>query len=279
MLLLGFTAYGQRQFELPLYPEGAPDSNEITEPLHDYGGHRIANITVPTIEVWLPEASKCTGRAVVICPGGGYSYVSLDNEGYAPAQWLNDNGIAAVILKYRLPNKHHQIPLEDVQKALTTAREKAAEWNIDAAKVGVMGFSAGGHLAASASTLFTCEAERPAFSVLIYPVITLTERYTHWGTRTCLVGDGRQAELVARYSLENNVTENTPPVFLALCSDDTVVAPQNSTMFYDALVARGHRPEMHIYPRGGHGWGFSSTKFVNMADVKAALRSWLDRLP
>lgn len=276
-MMCALSVSAQKRFELPLYPEGMPDSNGITEPIFDKGGNRIGNITEPSIVVCLPEKTKATGRAVVICPGGGYALVSLDNEGFQPAEWFNELGIAAIVLKYRMPNKHHEIPLEDVQKVLTTTKQRAAEWNIDPAQVGIMGFSAGGHLAGSATTMFTDEVTRPAFSVLIYPVVTLTEKLTHWGTRTNLIGNGRQAELVEKYSIENNVTENTPPVFLALCSDDRSVPAQNSIMLYTALLEKGHKPEMHIFPDGGHGWGFNDS-FAHKAELLSALKAWLGRL-
>lgn len=274
-LLCGVTVFAQRQFELPLYPGGVPDDNGLEGQEVVAAGNRVGNVTNPTVTVCLPEGGGRNLPAVVVCPGGGYARLSMDNEGFAVAKWLNREGIAAVILKYRMPNGHCTVPLSDAQAALEMTRAKASEWGIDPAKVGIMGFSAGGHLAATATTMFTSPANRPDFSILIYPVITLDEEFTHWGTRTNLIGGKPNIPLVRKYSNELNVTPQTPTVFIALSDDDRAVPSKNSTLFYDALKANGVAAELHIYPTGGHGWGFANPGFKYREEFSASLRRWL----
>lgn len=266
---------GQQPFTVRLYPDGPTDSNGLSGDAvtNQYG--YITNISDPTLTVYLPDKKKATGQTVVVCPGGGYGFVSSFNEGRDVAAWMTRHGIAVVELHYRLPNGHHSIPLSDALAAIEYAKKNAAEWGLDADKVGIIGFSAGGHLAASASTLFT-EQSRPAFSILIYPVITFDERYTHRGTRENLIGKGYNADLVERYSTERQVSSATPPTFIAVCTDDRVVDARNSTMYYDALVAHKVPAEMHVYPKGGHGWGFDQSRLSDYRDeFNAALARWL----
>lgn len=207
----------------------------------------LFNVTVPDYYVFLPERE----RAVVVCPGGGYGCVCYEREGLEVARWLGDHGIAALVLRYRMPNGHHEIPLEDVHEAIRIARRNAPSWGVDPHQVGVMGFSAGGHLASTASTHFD-ERTRPDFSILIYPVITMGERYTHMGSRENLLGKGYDAGLVERYSSERQVTPQTPPAFIALSDNDEVVPVRNSILYYDALKENGVPAELHVYPTGRH---------------------------
>lgn len=277
--VMTFVSAGAKQqpFTVRLYPDAPAESNGLSgDAVTDSRGF-ITNISDPTVTVYLPDKNKATGRIVVICPGGGYRFVSSFNEGRDVAEWMTSRGIAAVELHYRLPNGHHAVPLADALAAIEYARKNAPEWGLDADKVGIIGFSAGGHLAACASTLFT-ESSRPAFSILIYPVITFDERYTHRGTRESLIGKGYDAALVERYSAEKQVSDSTPPTFIALCTDDRTVDARNSTMYYDALVELKVPAEMHIYPKGGHGWGFDSSRLDYRGEFDAALARWLDDL-
>lgn len=228
-------------------------------------------------DLYFPK--KPNGQMVIVCPGGGYSIVSSYNEGVYVADWMTSHGVTVAVAKYRLPNGHWTVPLDDIHEIFRYCRAHAAEWGVD--QIGVMGFSAGGHLAASATTLYTDAATRPDFSILIYPVIAMDKVPSHGGSKNNLIGkdetwestEGKSAdkwledqalheELIATYSLYRKVTEDTPPVFLAHCSDDRTVPVINSIVFYNALKEKGHNPEMHIYPYGGHGWGFSTVKFT-----------------
>lgn len=278
---------------LRLYPEGQNSDRglEGTQGPHAANGFTEAEQTDAAgnisyisdnarIDLYFPK--KPNGQMVIVCPGGGYWSVSSWNEGVYVADWMLQQGISVCVVKYRLPNGHHEIPLTDVQNAFRYCRSHAAEWGIK--QIGVMGFSAGGHLAASASTLFSDDITRPDFSVLIYPVISFDKSITHQGTRDNLIGTGPKDSLADRYSLEKQVTERTPQTFIAHCTDDTVVPVENSIRYYRSLVAKSVPAEMHIFPYGGHGWGFSSGKFVGKGndrfaalrpEYEAALSRWL----
>lgn len=237
-----------------LYENGAPDSNGITEPEKDYGWG-VVNVTEPTLAIYKAEGERVTGQAIVVCPGGAYQFEAMDNEGHPVAKWLVRRGVTAVVLKYRLPNGHSDIPISDALAAVEYVRSHAAELGVNPAEVGIIGFSAGGHLAASASTRFTSEANRPDFSILVYPVITLGEK-THAGSRDALLGKGASEELVREYSCENNVESNTPPTFIVHCNDDRVVPVENTFMYVESLRQNNVPYILNIYPDGGHGWGF-----------------------
>ncbi len=259
----------------------------------------IGNISdMARFDLYFPK--KPNGQLMVVCPGGGYSIVSSYNEGVYVADWMLRQGITVAVVKYRLPNRHWEVPLSDVHNVFRYCREHAEEWGVD--KIGVIGFSAGGHLAACATTLYTDAATRPDFSVLIYPVIAIDQTPSHKGTRLNLIGndetwtstEGKTAdqwladqklheELIEKYTLSNKVTPDTPPVFLAHCTDDTTVPVINSIIFYNSLVSNGVSAEMHIYPRGGHGWGFSTTDFVKKdnlgyarSEFETSLGRWLE---
>jgi acetyl esterase/lipase len=236
----------------------------------------------PTITAFLPDASKANGTAVIICPGGGYSYLVVNDEGSNVARELNTKGIAAFVLKYRLPNdatmQNKEIgPLQDAQRAIQLVRERAAEWHIDTAKVGIMGFSAGGHLASTLSTHYQKTVIdnpghiklRPDFSVLLYPVITFRDSILHKGSKKALIGENAADEKVREYSNELQVTADTPPAFIVHCSDDKVVPVANSVNYYTALQKNGVKAEMHIYQAGGHGFGLNNSKTKD---------KWLDHL-
>lgn len=252
----------------------APHSNGIATPEEGMDACRPSNISVAELYVYPADAAKATGQGVIICPGDGYAVLAFDYEGYEVAQWLAAHGITAAVLKYRMPNGHPEVPLEDAEQALRLLRgEVPGAEGFTCRKVGILGFSAGGHLAAMASTM---GAVRPDFSVLFYPVITAHPG--HQGSFDNLVGkERRSAETDARYSLENRVTEQTPPALLLLSDDDTVVPPVSSTRYYNALKEKGVKASMHIYPTGGHGWGIGEGFRYREAWQQAVL-DWLEHL-
>lgn len=224
-------------------------------------------VTIPTLSIFLPKESKPNQTAVIIFPGGGYAHLAVDKEGTKVAEWFNTLGIAAVVVKYRLPSdlimKNKNIgPLQDAQEAVRYVRQNAAKYNIDANKIGIMGFSAGGHLASTLATHYndkTYEASktsaRPDFSLLIYPVISMQNYITHKGSQTNLLGKNPSQELIDSFSNEKKVTSQTPPTFLIHATDDTVVLPENSINYYLALKKNNVPAELHIYEKGGHGFG------------------------
>lgn len=246
------------QKEEVLWPDGAPGAKGDKE------GDK------PTLTIYLPPKEKNTGTAVVIFPGGGYGFLAVDHEGHQIAQWLNSLGAAGFILKYRHRNSGagygHPAPLQDAQRAIRMVRSRAIEWNIDPNRLGILGFSAGGHLTSTAGTHFdkgkssakdpvdrvSC---RPDFMILIYPVISFTEWYVHSGSRKNLLGDNPDKDTLESLSNEKQVTAETPPTFLVHADDDSGVPPENSIYFYLALRKAKVPAEMHIYQRGGHGFG------------------------
>lgn len=267
LALISFTTMAQ-DFKLKVWPNGAPDSNGITTPEETYEGKRVRNVSDAEMYVYLPKIGNNTGAAVVICPGGGYMIEAMDHEGYNMAEWLTTQGVAGIVLKYRLPYGHDQIPLEDAQRALRIVRQKAAEWGINPSKIGIAGSSAGGHLASTAGTKFDLGKPdsndpiekyscRPDFMLLLYPVITFNEEFGHMGSRTNLIGAGNKWELVEKYSNELHVTAQTPPTFFVLADDDNGVPPRNSIEFYLALKKYKIPAEMHIFRDGGHGFGMN----------------------
>lgn len=261
----------QKKMELPLWPNGAPNSNGLQGPETGIETGRVTNISNPTITVYLPAESN--GAAIIACPGGGYSFVSMGKEGYSMAPWLNDQGIAVIVLKYRLPNGNREVPLSDVEQAMRMVKRHAKEWKIDAAKIGILGSSAGGHLAATLSTLYSADT-RPAFQVLLYPVITMDTSLTHPGSRKQLLGSDPDKKLEYRFSADKNVKKETPPAFIVLSDDDKTVPSLNSILYYTALKKENIPVEMHIYPSGGHGWGFGD-KFIYKQHWIEAFKKWL----
>jgi acetyl esterase/lipase len=209
-----------------------------------------------------------SGAAVVICPGGGYGGLAMAKEGLEVAQWMQKRGIAGFVLRYRCGGGKNQqpVPLRDAQRALRMVRSRAKEWNVDPDRIGILGFSAGGHLASTAATMFddgdagsndpvARMASRPDFAVLVYPVISMAEGVTHGGSRQNLLGPDADMELVERWSTDRQVTAKTPPTFLIHASDDEAVPVKNSLLFYEALVKHGNPAELHVYEEGGHGFG------------------------
>lgn len=214
------------------------------------------------MDIYLPgKEQNPNGQMVVVIPGGGYQFVSAGNEGQQVAKWLTERGIAACVVKYRLPNRHKQVPLTDVQNAFRYCRAHAGEWGVN--QIGIIGFSAGGHLAAYASNFFSDSITRPDFSILVYPVITLERGITHEGTRQLLVGEDE--DLIRAYSMENRVTANTPPTLLLLSADDTTVPPVSSLRYFEKLNVNHVMVQMCIFPSGGHGYGFTTPALGNDA--------------
>jgi acetyl esterase/lipase len=268
LLLTTITVFAQ-QAEIKLYPDGGipnskPAPATYVESIVNNSGSKIIT---PTITPYLPEKGKATGTAIIICPGGGYVHLSMLNEGSSIAQRFASIGITAFVLKYRLPSDEIMVdktigPLQDAQRAIQIVRERAAEWGINPAKVGIIGFSAGGHLASTAGTHFNKvvidnknnTSVRPDFMMLLYPVITFGD-LTHKGSKNALIGMNAPQALVDLYSNEKQVTPNTPPTFIVQAEDDRTVPVQNSLMFYEALLANHVKAEMHIYQSGGHGFG------------------------
>lgn len=204
-------------------------------------------------ELLLWPAARPNGQAVVACPGGGFNQVALEREGYPFARWFNERGVTYAVLCYRMPHGRAGLPAEDIRCALAFMRERAAEWGIT--RLGVMGASIGGHIAATAATLFGGE-ERPAFQILLYPVITMLDAWAHRPSRGRLMGENPSAELCERLSLELHVTPQTAPAFIVLAEDDAAVSPMHSLRYYEALSARGVPAQLHVYPRGGHSFAF-----------------------
>ncbi len=239
----------------PLWPDGAPGAK----------GKETADI--PAVMVYLPPKEKANGAAVVIFPGGGYGALAMDHEGHQIATWLNSHGIAGIVTRYRLgPKYHHPIELHDAQRTIRYTRAHAKEWGIDPGRVGILGFSAGGHLASTAGTHFDRGqkdandpidrmSSRPDFMVLMYPVISLAGPYAHGGSRTNLLGKNPDPSLVENLSNDKQVTKDTPPTFLVHTTEDNGVPPQNSVLFYLALVKNHVPAELHIYEKGRHGLG------------------------
>ena len=267
----------EAQQVIKLWEDVPPNNNELAgdEIVRNDGMSFISNVSVPTLTVYLPEKSKRTGMAVVVCPGGGYGGLAFDHEGLMVAEWLNKEGIVAFILKYRMPNKHQEVPLSDAQQAIRYVRSHAAEYDVNTSKIGICGFSAGGHLAATASTHFTTSgvSSRPDFSMLFYPVITMTE-VTHGGSRANLLGDNPSATDIFRFSNEKQVNVNTPPAILLLSDDDKAVVPKNSMLYYEALKQNDIPAALYIFPTGGHGWGFYKD-FTYHKQMTELLSAWL----
>lgn len=252
----------------------APHSNEETKDENRNKSGHFYNTSQTEFYLYVADKATATGQAVVICPGGGYRAVCIEREGFKLAEYFKSIGITALVLKYRLPNYgHKEVPLEDAQAALEYLRKNAKKLGFDPAKVGIVGSSAGGHLAAYTST-FTADEKKPAFTVLFYPVITAESSMTHQGTFDQLLGKNQPAYLRDKYSLNNNVTPNTPPAILLLSNDDRVVPPISSIRYYQALKYNGVKAAMHIYPDGGHGWVFRDG-FHYEKDWQHQLQRWL----
>lgn len=245
------------------------------------------NISTPVMDVYLAPSGKANGTAVVICPGGGYSVLAIKHEGAQIAQWFNSMGITAIVLKYRLPEESIMVdktigPLQDAQEAIRSVRRHAKEWNINPSKVGIMGFSAGGHLASTLSTHYNDKvydvanetSARPDFSILIYPVISMDTTITHRGSRDKLLGTKPSEALWQRFSNELQVNAQTPPAFLVHSLNDNVVPVQNSINYALAMAKYKVPCELHIYEKGGHGYGLGRSNGTESTWGEAC-KNWL----
>ena len=255
---------------MKLWPNGTPGEVVSPKPEEIFEGKRVRYVSEPTLTVYLPTKETNTGIAVVICPGGGYAMEAMDHEGYEVGEFLQAHGIAGIVLKYRLPYGHSEIPLQDAQQAMRMVRLHAEEWSVDPKKVGIAGFSAGGHLASTLSTHYDSGnkdsknpveklGSRPDFSILLYPVVTFKEEWGHMGSRVNLIGNTNDWKIIQNFSNELQVNSQTPPAFIALADDDAGVKPRNSIEYYMALKREGVPAELHIFKEGGHGFGMHKT--------------------
>ena len=280
------------QQELPLYgndpiPNSKPAPNKEKIDSGGRPGHyTLSLVSQPTLTVFLPPKGKGNGTAVVICPGGAYTHLAIAHEGLEVARLLNGMGIAAFVLKYRLPSDEIMVdksigPLQDAQRAIQLVRQRAREWAIKPERVGILGFSAGGHLASTAGTHFgkaTIDNKdsislRPDFMILIYPVISFSDSLGHRTTRGALIGTSPGVQQVHEYSNELQVTSQTPPTFIVHSEDDKTVPVANSIHFYESLLHNQVPAELHIYPKGGHGYGLHNTTTKDQwAD---RMRNWM----
>ncbi|MEZ4811201.1 MAG: alpha/beta hydrolase [Allomuricauda sp.] len=281
---------------MPLWPNKIPNQIETKERenTEDRGFAWITNVQVPTLEVYLPTKNNANGQAVLIFPGGGYEGLAFDWEGVGFAKALNSKGIAGIVVKYRLPlsksivAKKEEVPLQDAQRAIRLVRSMAPQWNISEGKIGIMGFSAGGHLASTLGVFYGEKvyekqddvddlSARPDFMALIYPVITMEKSLTHMGSRNALLGESPSEEMIHRFSTDKNVTNGTPPTFILHAVDDIYVPVENSMLFFAALKKYEVPVTMHIYPTGGHGFSFAH-KDKQMKHWVERLYDWLENL-
>lgn len=273
-ILLSVMLSATAQEEIKLYPKGPKENNELKKAEAFADAEFIVDITDARMYAYPAPADKANGTAVVICPGGGYVGVSQIKEGSEIAAWFNQLGVSAFVLYYRMPNGHYNVPLTDAQTALSLIRKDAKKWKIDKNKIGIMGFSAGGHLAATAGTHFKNKQQRPAFMILIYPVITMDGSYTHAGSRNSLLGAQPSAELVRLFSNELQVKKNNPPAFLVHAIDDGVVPVANSRNMLKALQQMNVPAEYQEYDLGGHGFGMRK-KNLPVDNWPEMLKAWL----
>ncbi len=284
LIALVNTAYSQK--EILLYPRKIPNSRKVPDPErieHRGGraGRAFVKTSIPTLAIFQP--SYPNGKALIVCPGGGYAKTAYDKEGVWVAEALLEDSITVFVLKYRIPQvltneDPSMAPLQDAQQAIRYVRKNAGSFQIDSQRIGIMGFSAGGHLAASAATHFEMIADkkapqdisvRPDFVALVYPVISFTDELTHLGSRTNLIGAFPDQEAIYFWSNELQVSSQSPPAFLIHAADDQAVPVGNSLAYYEACIEKGVPVEMHLYPAGGHGFGLYNTTTQDI---------WIDRL-
>lgn len=257
---VSFTACAQKPIVMNLWNGSAPNDNGDSQD--------TARITV-----YLPDRSEATGKAVVICPGGGYSHLAMNHEGYDWAPFFNNMGIAAIILKYRMPHGNCEVPVADAEEAIRLVRRNAQAWNIKTDEVGIMGSSAGGHLASTLATHSKGDA-KPDFQILFYPVITMMPDITHKGSHDNFLGKDAKKKDEKLYSNDAQVSRATPRAFIALADDDHTVLPVNGVNYYIELYRHDVPASLHVYPSGGHGFGMRERfKFHN--EMELELKSWL----
>ena len=258
--------HAQQPLELKLWPEGMPNDNGMT--CQEENG--VLYVAEPTLTVY--PATEGNGMAIVACPDGGYGKLAMDHEGKDMAAWFNNQGITYAVLKYRMPNGHKEVPLSDARQAMRILRHRAGEWQLK--RIGIMGFSAGGHLASTVATHFEDEESHPDFQILFYPVISMDPEYTHRGTHDNLLGKQPAKEEEDDFSNELHVDGNTPPAFILHSSDDRSVPVAHSLNYYMALLRHQVPATLHIYPIGGHGWGYRDS-FTYKREWTGELEKWL----
>jgi len=273
-ILITLSIQLKAQEQIKLYPNGAKENNGITVPESFRDPEFLINISEPRMVAFLADKIKANGTAVVICPGGGYSGVAVIKEGSEIAKWFNDLGVSAFVLYYRMPNGHSDIPLKDAQTALKIVSDNSKKWTIDKSKIGIMGFSAGGHLASTVGTHFKTKTDRPAFMILGYPVVTMKKELTHGGSRTNLLGKDPSEELVTLYSNELQVTKKTPPTFIVHAIDDKTVPIANSEQLLKALKDNNVPSELQKFDVGGHGFGMRK-RGIPVDNWSDLLKKWL----
>ena len=261
VFLAAATTYAQKNQEIVLWPNGAPTSNGV-------------DTDTAKVYVSLPDAKRATGRCIVICPGGGYSHLAMNHEGHDWAPFFNNMGIATVVLKYRMPHGVCQVPLEDAEEAMRLVRRNAKQWNINPDQVGIMGSSAGGHLASTLATRSKGDAAAN-FQILFYPVITMDPSFTHLGSHDNLLGKDAKKKLEREYSNDQQVTRVTPRAFIVLSDNDHTVLPVNGVNYYFECYRHDVPASLHVYPTGGHGWGIR-TSFAFHVEMMQELRTWLN---
>lgn len=286
IITLMYSVSGTAQEIINLYSGDTPNSThpKAKEPTKESGG-LIRKVINPTIEVYLPDKEKATGRAVVICPGGGYKVIVYNGEGISTAKEFAKHGIAAFVVKYRIPEDSSIVdkkigPLQDALQAIKIVRENAQRWNIDVNKVGIMGFSAGGHLASSVATMYDDAVIansagtnlRPDFQILVYPVISMQDSLTHLDSRTNLLGKNPDKATIDRFSTELRITKNTPLAYITHAADDKLVDVDNSIVYFEKLRHNNVPVELHIYPKGGHGFIFKHPGWMT------PMFEWIDKL-
>lgn len=260
LLALSLTSLAQKPFDMNLW-QGKPAEKSVdkTDTAH--------------VRVYLPNAKRATGRAVVICPGGGYTHLAMDHEGYQWGAFFNNMGIAAIVLKYRMPHGKPEVPVSDAEEAIRLVRRNAEKWHINPNDVGIMGFSAGGHLASTIATHSVKDA-KPDFQILFYPVITMDPAFTHQGSHDNLLGKDAKKKTEDKYSSDMQVTRVTPRAFIALSDDDHAVVPANGVNYYIECYRHDVPASLHVYPSGGHGWGIRDS-FKYHVEMELELRAWL----
>lgn len=260
LLAVSVSAMAQRAFDVNLWDAKTPNKNGLQDTAY--------------IKVFLPDAKRATGRAVVICPGGGYARLAMDHEGTQWAPFFNNMGIAAIVLHYRMPNGNAKVPISDAEEALRTVRRNAKNWHINASDIGIMGFSAGGHLASTIATQSKGDA-KPNFQILFYPVITMMQGYTHQGSHDNLLGYNASKKDEQKFCSDLQVTRVTPRACLLLSDDDHAVLPINSVNYYAELYRHDVPASIYVYPTGGHGWGMN-TSFAYHSEMLLNLKGWLE---
>ncbi len=259
LLLFSTAAIAQRHFDVQVWAGKTPNKTSLQDTAY--------------IKVYLPDEKRATGRAVVICPGGGYAHLAMQHEGTDWAPFLNEQGIAAIVLHYRMPCGNPKVPVSDAEEAMRIVRRNAKAWHIDTNDVGIMGFSAGGHLASTIATQSKDDA-KANFQILFYPVITMMQGYCHQGSRDNFLGKSPKKKDEQKYCSDLQVTRVTPRAFIALSDDDHTVMPMNGVNYYTELYRHDVPASLHVYPSGGHGYGIN-TSFPFHIEMLLDLRAWL----